>query len=298
LIWKRIDFIPENGRIIFNYGLWFWIFVTYVYLLLTTGLLHLFVGIFRFCTVYRTRILLLIIGSLLPIAANILYVFKLVPLEGVDLTPISFIFSGIFVCMGMFWHRLFDIIPLARKQVIDNLDDGLLVVDMSNRVIDTNPVFNKISGLSKDHVLGSLACNVFQLIGNIDIIPVKDHAKFEIYIEFRDEGKYYEVRKYPILDIKDSMNELTLSNERLLHEMTEKERLILDLDAYARTVAHDLKNPMGIISGYIELMQMNIQKWDLEKILETTGIIKTESNHICNIIFQHPFVQCILLSTS
>ena len=45
------------------------------------------------------------------------------------------------------------------------------------------------------------------------------------------------------------------SNKRRKFELIEKEKLILDLDAYARSVAHDLKNPIGSVVSLSELIK-------------------------------------------
>jgi signal transduction histidine kinase len=40
--------------------------------------------------------------------------------------------------------------------------------------------------------------------------------------------------------------------ESLRQEIAERDRLIAELDAFAHTVAHDLKNPLGLVLGYAE----------------------------------------------
>jgi signal transduction histidine kinase len=44
----------------------------------------------------------------------------------------------------------------------------------------------------------------------------------------------------------------------LLNDITEREQLIAELDAYARTVAHDLKTPINAIMGYAEMLQLQL----------------------------------------
>jgi PAS domain S-box-containing protein len=301
LIWKKISLSAETGRAVFSYGPWFWLFVSFAYVYLVIGVLHLLYGTFKFYTFYRTQILLLITGSLLPFVSNILYVFKLMPVTGVDLTPIVFILSGLCIGLSVFWFRLFDIVPLARKQVIDNLNDGILVVDLSQRVIDANPAFNKISGLSNDQLIGCLADHVFHILTRDERLPDEKEFKFEIQLERNMKPQYYEVRGFPVFyknhkiigetivlhditSLKDSLNSLAEYNKNLCIENEEKERLIADLDAYARTVAHDLKNPMSVIVGYTELIQENIHKLSRDALKERIDLINKEGYRICSII--------------
>ncbi len=65
-------------------------------------------------------------------------------LPGLNLTPISFSLTGLVIVFGIFRFRLFDLAPLARHVLIENLDDGILVLDTQNRVVDINPVAQSI----------------------------------------------------------------------------------------------------------------------------------------------------------
>ena len=58
-----------------------------------------------------------------------------------------------------------------------------------------------------------------------------------------------------------------------------------DLDEFARTVAHDLKNPLGVIRGLAELMLLDCDREiDPDKIKDDLGIILGSSHKIANII--------------
>jgi PAS domain S-box-containing protein len=294
LIWRKISLDGDTGRAVYQYGTWFWIFAVYEYILLTLGIIHLFTGLYKFYIYYRAQIILLIIGSILPIVSNILYVLKVIPLQGVDLTPITFILSGFFIWLAIFWFKLFDIMPLARKQAFDILDDGLLVVDTSNRIIDANPVFSRLCGLSMDNLMGSLVENVFQLLDIDRNLPIEKQFRFEIKLQIDNEVRFFEVRGFPVYYkkskligeilvfheitlLKESLNRISGINRQLSNSISEKEKSIFELDAYAGTVAHDLKNPMGVILGYSELIEDNSNHWSIEKTTKLVGIIKKEA---------------------
>ncbi len=69
----------------------------------------------------------------------------------------------------------------------------------------------------------------------------------------------------------------TLRNQTLQKEIDQREKLIADLDAYASNVAHDLKNPIGVISAYSSLLvsdlegQISAEDFKLLKRIETTA---------------------------
>jgi signal transduction histidine kinase len=57
------------------------------------------------------------------------------------------------------------------------------------------------------------------------------------------------------LKLRNLQQQLQGQNLRLQHEITERQKLIEELDAFAHTVAHDLQNPLSIIIAYLELLE-------------------------------------------
>jgi signal transduction histidine kinase len=55
--------------------------------------------------------------------------------------------------------------------------------------------------------------------------------------------------------VKARTAELVEANRRLQQEITQRQKLIEELDAFAHTVAHDLQNPLSIMTAYVELLQ-------------------------------------------
>lgn len=62
-----------------------------------------------------------------------------------------------------------------------------------------------------------------------------------------------------------------LKNAALQEEITEREKLIAELDAFAHTVAHDLKNPLSVIIGLSELVTERLRELGDEETAELAG---------------------------
>jgi two-component system sensor histidine kinase/response regulator len=71
---------------------------------------------------------------------------------------------------------------------------------------------------------------------------------------------------------------------RSIRARLEKKALLDELDAYAHTVAHDLKNPIGVIRGQIELMRMMWHKTDDERKLRNLTAIEAGAVRLANIV--------------
>ncbi len=77
----------------------------------------------------------------------------------------------------------------------------------------------------------------------------------------RREAEVYQLKTVALQQEIDERRQaeaaLHVANARLEQEIVVREQLISDLDAFAHTVAHDLKGPLGIMTGYSDLLQEN-----------------------------------------
>jgi len=78
-----------------------------------------------------------------------------------------------------------------------------------------------------------------------------------VTVSSKGTQRYFEGRLYPL----DAAGKRPVGHLLWLEDITqrkatesEREQLIADLNAYAHTVAHDLKNPIAIIAGYTDMI--------------------------------------------
>lgn len=301
LIWNNIELIKEENLSVYYYGSWFWIFISFTYITLSSGILILLLSILRFYSSYKNQALLLIFSVLFPFIGNILYIFKLSPVKAIDFTPISFIISGILVSISVYWLRIFEIIPIARKKIIDNLSDGVIVLDMANRIIEANPAFYKILGMQQEMIIGTsfetLSKKIFsgriikdsanEFIDEICINEAMNPRYFEVKVNMVTDRKNHIGKVILLNDItsrKNTLKQLEESNQELVQEIKEKEKLIKDLDAYARSVAHDLKSPISGMIGLTELVKMDYQNNNPQQAIELLNLMQNQGYKMCKIV--------------
>jgi signal transduction histidine kinase len=85
--------------------------------------------------------------------------------------------------------------------------------------------------------------------------------------------------------MKKVEKELINTNVKLLEEIENREKLIDDLDSFAHTVAHDLRNSIGAIINSSSILKENIQDNNLELLAEMADLIKesaTKTMHVMN----------------
>jgi diguanylate cyclase (GGDEF)-like protein len=127
--------VPELFKI---NGPWYWVNLTYSYLLILIGTIILLRSIFNLPPLYLKQGTLLIIGSVLPLIGSIFYVFKLTPLKSFDFTSVAMAASGILLTISLYRLKVFQIIPIVRDKIFDNMEDIYIVFDGEGKIIDAN----------------------------------------------------------------------------------------------------------------------------------------------------------------
>ncbi|PPK98393.1 diguanylate cyclase (GGDEF)-like protein [Kineococcus xinjiangensis] len=120
------------------FGPAFWAHSAYCYALLTWSMARLVRGWWRASSIFRKQLGSLIAGALLPTALNAVTLSAPQVFSGVDYTPVFFVLTGLIMARALFRQGLLQVVPVARAQVVDTLQDGVFVVDHAGRVVDVN----------------------------------------------------------------------------------------------------------------------------------------------------------------
>jgi hypothetical protein len=123
---------------IYEHGPLFWLHIGYTYLLTFVALVIAAGRLFGSTTLYRRQSAILVVAAIIPAFTNIAYVVPSIPFPEYDLTPISFLLSGIILAIGILRYQLFSAVPVAYSRVFSTMGDGVVVVSPKNRVLDLN----------------------------------------------------------------------------------------------------------------------------------------------------------------
>ncbi|GAB4439330.1 MAG: hypothetical protein Kow0031_21190 [Anaerolineae bacterium] len=199
-LWSDIVLLTDgNGLATYQAGVYWWFFVAYTYALLFAGFLALCLSVWRFPGHYQSQITLLIIGSALPMAANVMYVLGMNPIPALDLSPIAFTLTGAILSWAIFRHQLFDLLPIARSRLVDKMASGVLVLDIRQRVVDINPAMAHLLDADAGAIVGQPA-NLL-LAGWADftnLLHADDDIVTELTLGLADDRRCFEVRVSPL----------------------------------------------------------------------------------------------------
>lgn len=145
LIWSSFEQGDQNlNIIIFNHGIWFWIFMFFQLCLYAITLIILVDNLIHIKKPYQQQSYTILIATLLPAVAGLIYALNLSPITGLDWMPISIFLTSLLFFLGLFQFRLLDLVPVARATLIEQMNEGMMVLDESRRIIDINPIARKM----------------------------------------------------------------------------------------------------------------------------------------------------------
>ncbi|MDX1664155.1 MAG: PAS domain S-box protein [Candidatus Promineifilaceae bacterium] len=156
LFWSSLERIQADGTLAFAFedGIVFWLHALYDYVLIAAALFLLGRASLGAAGLYRTQFLAVVVAAAIPLGANLLTISGLSPFPYLDLTPFGFTVSGLLLALAMFRFRMLDVVPAARDAVIQNMDEGVLVLDGAGRVVDVNFAARRMFQRSEAEMVG------------------------------------------------------------------------------------------------------------------------------------------------
>lgn len=140
LVWRTVSFAMVGPfRVVrVDHGPWFWVHSVYLYCFLLYGAVLIFLESLKRQKLFKRQALWMILGVAVPLLVNFFYISRLIPGLVKDFTPLAFMFSGLAFTLGIFKFSLLDLIPIARSTVIEQMKDGIIILDPADRIIDMN----------------------------------------------------------------------------------------------------------------------------------------------------------------
>ncbi|MDZ7701601.1 MAG: histidine kinase N-terminal 7TM domain-containing protein [Halobacteriales archaeon] len=226
----------------------FWAWTAYGWtLLFAASALVVYGGIQR-SPYHRVEAAVVVLGVGVAWAVNLAFVGFDWPHPAIDPTPIGLTAAGLLFTVAVFTTRLEGVLPAARSRVLDAIDDAVIAVDPDGRIADVNAT---ALALFDDEVPYRRPEN--------EVLPEPIRARSDgddgiVEIGVDGEAKMYRYRRLPVgpEGIHGDVIVLTELTE-LIHTRRELERQNERLEEFASVVSHDLRNPLSVAAGNLEL---------------------------------------------
>ncbi|WP_144902087.1 sensor histidine kinase [Halobellus captivus] len=241
LIWtvsEDVTAVPGTA-IELSFGPLYYGHLLLAYLVVVIGMgMILLVGI-RWSLVYWKQVLVLLVAPLPPFLSNFAFMFGVSPIPNLDLTPFTFALTGVFLVLGLYQFDLLERVPIARRQALQAMGDGLVVLNADRLIVEVDDISRRI--LDPELRVGQPIEAVFsetpfdQLHGTT-VTDGNDHA--------------YDIRIAELTDERGDRIGYALA----LRDVTGRHRYEQRLEVANRVLRHNLRNDMNVVRGYAEMV--------------------------------------------
>jgi PAS domain S-box-containing protein len=203
--------------------------------------------------VYQSQGLAITVAVLVPLVANAVSISGIFDIP--NLTPAGLGVTGLALLWGMRSYGIGEVAPVARENVVQSLQSGILVVDTANAVSEINDRTKEMFHIDEDDVIGMEFEEVFSHLPTFneryaDIEEVTDEIQVEM-----DGPRTYEVQVSSVAD----QNGKRVGRLFMFHDVTERKRRERELqlqnkqlDQFASLVSHEIQSPLADVRQRVD----------------------------------------------
>jgi signal transduction histidine kinase len=255
LLWSDFRY---DGRIHASYTFPTVMLITYIVLLLFASTV-VYIGLLVHMPLHRWSIVIVLAGILVPRAFIPLQVLGVIGFTSVAPLTISYDIVGLMFMLALFRFQIFNVIPLARERVIQHMRDGMLILDMQNRVVETNSAAEILLGRPASRCIGKEVNLALQHSPQLLQAVLAPQAGATIDISAGDVQRCIEVHASTLVDDNTL---LPLGRLILLHDVTARKHAQIQLLRQQRAlatlqererIARELHDGLGQVLGYVKM---------------------------------------------
>ena len=157
----------------YHFGPWFPVLCTCIYILSTLTILITVNAARGPNRMFARQGTILAVAIMMPLVADLLFILDLSPIEGYNFSSAAFTLSSPLIFWGIFRLQMLDIKPIARAQVMMQMDDPVMVFDDKDRLIDFNPAARRAFHWEGEGQLGKNMSDVLPEFFIAGIVPIE-----------------------------------------------------------------------------------------------------------------------------
>ncbi|PKO06310.1 MAG: hypothetical protein CVU41_07715 [Chloroflexi bacterium HGW-Chloroflexi-3] len=276
LIWTGFTYRTSvfGSTLMYERGLGFWGLIIYFYSCIVFTLFLIIWTAFKFRYIYRKNMTVLMVMVPFSLLINIMYVFEFFPgWRGYDPTPFSLAMFSSLLVWSFKKHKFFDLSPIGREVVLDQMRALLLVLDTKYRIVDFNhPMQSIICRITGNTLLNNRKLFIGHSVQSIfsdwpefvDHILNNDPDQNEVELSLNDQRYVFEVQKKP-LENRDHKTQGWLV---FLFDITDRVQ-IMEAEVRNRQIAESLHEIALVVNSTLDPQNtLNLALEQIGKIIK------------------------------
>jgi signal transduction histidine kinase len=273
--------LPDSTK-----GIWFWVHGIHLYVLVVIACLLVIRRTLYTYSVFRKQTLLLLVGATVPLVVNIA---DRLQYTTIDYSAVSLSVTATALLFGLYRYELFDLVPVARDTVVEEIRDAVIVINRHDRIVDLNAAATDLLQV-EDSAVGEHASDTLPF-KRLETDGGRPTGGQSLTLNDGHTERHYRLTTTPIetdrsdkqlgrvlvlqevTELKRREQELQRTNEQLAETNAALERTNDELEILNRMIRHDIQNDMSIVKGYAQLLETELdadQRELLEPILQNT----------------------------
>ncbi len=260
----------QGDILILGNGIGFWLNIAYIYTLTIAGVLYLLKDILSSSASSKRKTLILLLSAIIPFLFSMISNFDIIHTGDIDITPLAFSLTGLFSFFCLFRLRMFDVIPIAKEELFESLQDSVIILDKRDLILAINKqalnLFHCVFGsaCASDYT-GKSVFDVFSVIENF-ASKFSNHELLEekIGIHVGTEMSYFNFFKNPIFNKKGKftgslivlkdISELEFALYEAKSSQKAAEAANLSKSRFLANMSHEIRTPMNAIIGISDIL--------------------------------------------
>ena len=255
MIWKNIEILAVNNLNVvdFEFGNWFVIF--WIYSVLIYGFIFYQINNHSKLSINieKSQAKMFKLSAGISLVLSLLCLIPLFQPEILKIASICFGISGILIGFSIYHYQLFDLSPLIYHSLLENIEDGIIVINKSYRLLHINRTAKMLLNLNGNAIFGEVLHSILPVNSPwLNVILFKQN---HLVIQSENGQEiYYEINFSPLLTHNQNPNELILIRditeykssklaEQSVREMAEIRAMELDV---LRKVAEQLNQSVEL----------------------------------------------------
>lgn len=268
-----------------KYGILFVIETIISYLYFIIGCILLIIHMVNQPKSMQKQVLFILIAFICPFIINAMMVCGIVNFHKIDLTVVCFAFTTMFLTIAIGKYKLLNIIPIAIKEITQNMHESILVIDSFNNIVYTNKslllnfCYNKKSLINEpitnfvSELRNNIVCNEFSttLLDAMEF-GTNEYINGEFMI-MEPEQKYYFAYAKPIYDLKNKLigRVFSFNDVSGYRQLVEKLALFKERDRIAVEMHDNLGRTLTLLEANLELGLYEMEKANINFLGTSTG---------------------------